>query len=424
MQVRVRHRASMVSGFRGFRGFSGRGGYLVGHCRRSRAKALPGATGGWLRAAGQLAGKSQTTAGMSVKSQRGTPLSPAMAVVREAGLRYGTDRLPGIRRRRAGRGFTYAAEGKAPVDRRTIERIRKLVIPPAWTDVWISSDPESHLQVTGRDAKGRKQHRYHARWSVVRDRQKFDHLLAFADALAAIRRQVNTDLKQPPLSQKWVLATVVRILDRAVLRIGNEEYAKANGSYGLTTLRNRHVRVRGGRVHFRFRAKSGVLQRIDVADPELARAVRKCQELPGQLLFQYLDSDGAAHSITSTDVNDYLRSVGGPDVSAKEFRTWAATLAAARGLCRQPLGDTLRARRSVLVQVIDDVAGRLGNTRAVCRKSYIHPEVLRVYEAGRPLNTNIGRASRDVPPRTGLNAAERALREFLHARRPGVLKAA
>lgn len=349
----------------------------------------------------------------------------AVAGIREARLRYGTDRVPGIHRRRAGHGFHYVAADGRRIDRATRERIRQLVIPPAWTDVWISTDRSSHLQATGRDARGRKQHRYHAHWRAVRDRQKYGRLLAFADALAAIRRKVSADLKQPPLSRAWVLATVVRLLDHGRLRIGNEEYARANGSYGLTTLRNRHVRVRGKRVQFRFRAKSGVLQQIDVADAGLARAVRKCQELPGQLLFQYLDSDGAAHSITSTDVNDYLRGVGGPDISAKEFRTWAGTLAAAQGLCRHLPGATLRARRSVLVQVIDGVAARLGNTRAVCRTSYIHPEILRSYEAGVPLNLNPGGSRMSAaPPRTGLNAAERALRAFLRARRLAAQQAA
>ena len=344
-----------------------------------------------------------------------------MASVREAGLRYGTDSVPGIRRRRVGKGFTYSTPDGARIDRPTRDRIRQLVIPPAWRDVWISTDPQSHLQVTGRDAKGRKQYRYHPRWRAVRDTEKYGHLLAFADALPAIRRQVAADLKQPPLTRPWVLATVVRILDRAVLRIGNEEYARANGSYGLTTLRNRHVEVRGGRVHFRFRAKSGVLQHIDVADLDLARAVRKCQELPGQLLFQYVGSDGSPHSIASTDVNDYLRSVGGPEVSAKDFRTWTGTLAAARGLHRRTPGPTLRERRSVIVQVIDEVAARLGNTRAVCRSSYIHPGILRAYEAGESLEIS---GSGDVPPRTGLNKAERALRSFLRAHQPAMQKAA
>lgn len=344
-----------------------------------------------------------------------------MDSVREAGLRYATDRLPGIGRQRAGRGFTYAAADGGPIDRSTRDRIQQLVIPPAWTDVWISPDPDSHLQATGRDAKGRKQYLYHARWSAVRGQQKYSHLLAFADALPAIRRRVTADLKQPPLSYSWVLATVVRILDRAVLRIGNEEYARTNGSYGLTTLRTRHAEVRGTRVRFRFRAKSGVQQQIDVEDSDLARAVRKCQELPGQLLFQYLDSDGTPHSITSTDVNDYLRRVGGPDVSAKEFRTWAGTLAAARGLDQRPPGPTLRDRRAALIQVIDEVAARLGNTRAVCRKSYIHPEILRAYESGVPLKIN---GAPKGPPRAGLDAAERALHAFLRASRPATKQAA
>ena len=329
--------------------------------------------------------------------------------------------MPGIRRRRTGKGFSYVAPGRTRIDAATRQRIRKLVIPPAWTDVWISPDPDAHLQATGRDARGRKQYRYHARWGAVRDRQKYGHLLAFADALASIRRRVSADLKQAPLSREWVLATVVRLLDRAVLRIGNEEYARTNGSYGLTTLRNRHVQVRGGRVHFRFRAKSGVLQKIDVADPELARAVRKCQELPGQPLFQYVDSEGATRSITSTDVNDYLRAVGGPDVSAKEFRTWAGTLAAARGLARCAPAATTRERRSALLQVIDGVAASLGNTRAVCRKSYIHPEILRAYEGGTSLDI-IGRDG--PPPRTGLSSAERALREFLRRCRPAPVRQA
>lgn len=336
------------------------------------------------------------------------------AEAREAGLRYGTGRELGIRRIRVGHGFTYRGPDGARIDRATRERIRKLVIPPAWTGVWISPDAESHLQATGRDARGRKQYRYHDRWRLIRDRQKYGHLLAFAEALAAIRRRVTEDLKQPALSRPWVLATIVRLLDRAVLRIGNEEYARTNGSYGLTTLRNRHVRVRGRRLRLRFRAKSGVLQQIDIADPQLARAVRKCQELPGQLLFQYLDADRKTHNITSTDVNDYLRGVAGPDVSAKEFRTWAATLAAARGLCHEPAARSARERRSALARVIDDVAAQLGNTRAVCRKSYIHPEVLRAFEAGTPVAV----PGTDRPSGTGLSAGERALRDFLRTHRP------
>jgi DNA topoisomerase-1 len=346
---------------------------------------------------------------------------PAIETIREAGLRYGTHRQAGIRRRRAGHGFAYSATDNRRIDRATRDRIRQLVIPPAWKDVWISADPLSHLQAIGRDAKGRKQYRYHARWAAVRGQQKFDRLLQFADVLPAIRRRVSADLKQPVLSERWVLATIVRILDRGMLRIGNEEYARANGSYGLTTLRNRHVRVRGERVSFRFRAKSGVLQSIDVADPDLAHALRRCRKLAGQLLFQYLDADGEVHSITSTDVNEYLRGVAGPDVSAKVFRTWTGTLIAARRLGQEAPGPTLRHRRRAIVRVLDDVASRLGNTRAVCRSSYIHPGILRAYENGLPVR--IGRSG-DAPPRAGLSAAERALRAFLRAHRPAARRAA
>ena len=294
------------------------------------------------------------------------------------------------------------------------------MIPPAWTDVWIAPDPLLHLQATGRDARGRKQYRYHAKWAARRDQQKYDHLLPFADALAAIRRQVSADLRKPPLTREWVLATVVRLLDRTVLRIGNEEYARANGSYGLTTLRNRHVRVSGANLSFRFRAKSGVVQNFDVRDPDLARAVRKCQELPGQLLFQYLDHRGKPRSVGSTDVNDYVRAIAGAGVSAKEFRTWAGTLAAAQGFASIELAETAAARQRDVVRVIDTVAKQLGNTRAVCRKCYIHPAILQAYENGQPLKM----PASSKPARTGLNVCEQALRGFLRSRRPAERMAA
>jgi len=346
-------------------------------------------------------------------SSRVTRLPTVGRSAREAGLRYGSDRSPGIRRRRAGRAFAFVGVDGRPVSPSTRERIRRLVIPPAWTDVWIAPDPLLHLQATGRDARGRKQYRYHAKWAALRDQQKFDHLLPFADALAAIRRQVSADLRKPPLTREWVLATVVRLLDRTVLRIGNEEYARTNGSYGLTTLRNRHVRVSGANLSFRFRAKSGVVQDFDVRDPDLARAVRRCQELPGQQLFQYLDQRGRLHTIASTDVNDYVRAVAGPDVSAKEFRTWTGTLAAAQGLAPLEPAPTTAARQRDIVRVVDSVAKQLGNTRAVCRKCYIHPAILQAYQDGRPL-----RMPASVrPARTGLNPCEQALRSFLRSRR-------
>ena len=333
---------------------------------------------------------------------------------REAGLRYGTDRSPGIRRRRTGRSFVYLGPDGRAVSSSTRTRIQQLAIPPAWTDVWIAPDPLLHLQATGRDARGRKQYRYHAKWAARRGQQKYDHLLPFADALAAIRRHVSADLRKPPLTREWVLATVVRLLDRTVLRIGNEEYARANGSYGLTTLRNRHVRVSGANLSFRFRAKSGVVQDFDVRDPDLARAVRTCQELPGQLLFQYLDGSGKPRSIGSTDVNDYVRAIAGPGISAKEFRTWVGTLAAAQGLASLEPPTTPTARQRDIVRVVDGVAKQLGTTRAVCRKCYIHPAILQAYEDGQPLKM----PSSARPARTGLNPCEQALRSFLRTNRP------
>ena len=350
---------------------------------------------------------------MRSANSRGTGLPTVGRSAREAGLRYGVDRFPGIRRRRAGRAFAFVGADGRPVGHSTRERIRRLVIPPAWTDVWIARDPLQHLQATGRDARGRKQYRYHPKWAARRDQQKYDHLLPFADALAAIRKQVSADLRKPPLTREWVLATVVRLLDRTVLRIGNEEYARANGSYGLTTLRNRHVRVSGANLSFRFRAKSGVVQDFDVRDPDLARAVRACQEVPGQLLFQYLDGRGKPRSISSTDVNDYVRAIAGPDVSAKEFRTWAGTLAAAQGFGRLEPATSLATRQRDIVRVVDSVAKQLGNTRSVCRKCYIHPAILQAYQDGQPLRM----PASAKPARTGLNACEQALRSFLRSRR-------
>ena len=348
---------------------------------------------------------------MKLAHSRVAGLPPAGRSAKEAGLRYGTDRSPGIRRRRAGRSFVYLGPDGRRVSTSTRERIRQLVIPPAWTDVWIAPDPLQHLQATGRDARGRKQYRYHPKWAARRDQQKYDHLLPFADALAAIRRRVSADLRKPPLTREWVLATIVRLLDRTVLRIGNEEYARANGSYGLTTLRNRHVRVSGATLSFRFRAKSGVVQDFDVRDADLARAVRTCQELPGQLLFQYLDHRGRPRSVSSTDVNGYVRAIAGADVSAKEFRTWAGTLAAAQGFASLEPGTTAAARRREVVRVVDTVANQLGNTRAVCRKCYIHPAILQAYETGQPLKMP-GSARL---ARTGLNPCEQALRSFLRS---------
>ncbi len=328
---------------------------------------------------------------------------------REAGLRYCTDAQIGIRRLRHGKGFAYLDGHGRQVGSSVVERIRRLVIPPAWTNVWIARNPRAHLQATGRDARGRKQYRYHAQWRAVRDVAKYDRLSPFGKALPAIRRRVARDLRSHPFSRTWVLATLVRVLERTVIRIGNDEYRRTNGSYGLTTLRDRHVSVEGSKVTLRFRAKSGVFQVVEFSDAAIAHRLRRCQELPGQALFQYWDAHGRRHSVGSHDVNDYLREAAGAEFTAKDFRTWAGTLAAAQALERCPRANSSTAARRNVLGAISEVAARLGNTRAVCRKSYVHPAVLDHYLAGNTLAT-----VRSLARTPGsLNADERALLALL-----------
>ncbi len=320
----------------------------------------------------------------------------AVGSAKYAGLRYVTDEGPGIARQRAGRGVRYVdARGRLVKDPRILARIRALAVPPAWRDVWICPDPNGHLQATGRDARGRKQYRYHPRWTAVRHEVKYGRMLAFARALPVIRRQVARDLKQPPLSRARVLATVVSLLEKTLIRVGNDEYARANRSYGLTTLEDRHVRVRGSRVRFTFRAKSGIYQTIELEDATLARSVKRCQDLPGQVLFQYLDADGVRQTVGSADVNAYLREISGEDFTAKDFRTWAGTVLAAAALrdCAQQHSQT--ARRKQVVAAIGTVAARLGNTPAVCRQCYVHPAVLEAYLDGVTIEAN-GRRLREA----------------------------
>ena len=307
---------------------------------------------------------------------------PALSA-RAAGLRHVTDAQPGIRRQRVGGGFRYLdAASRSVRDAETLSRIRALAIPPAWTDVWIAADARGHVQATGRDARGRKQYRYHARWREVRDETKYDRMIAFAAALGKIRRRTKLDLAKPGLPREKVLAAAVQLLEKTRMRVGNEEYARANGSFGLTTLHNRHVNVRGKRVSFRFRGKSGREHVVDLEDPRLAAVVRRCRDLPGQELFAYFDDGGEIHQIGSADVNDYLREVSGGDFTAKDFRTWAGTLLALRALQQNPSFDSpAEGKRNVLVS-IESVARTLGNTKAVCRKSYIHPALLDAYLDG------------------------------------------
>jgi DNA topoisomerase-1 len=321
-----------------------------------------------------------------------------------AGLRYSLDSEPGLRRRDGAHGFEYAGpRGHAVKAQATLARIKSLAIPPAWKDVWICRDAKGHLQATGRDARGRKQYRYHPRWREMRDAHKFDRMFDFAAALPAIRRRARADLERPGLPREKVLATLVRLLETTCFRIGNERYAEENDSFGLTTLRNRHVRVAGTRVEIEFRGKSGKFHKTSVDDPRLARIIRRCRELPGQALFEYLDAEGKAQAIGSSDVNDYLKEIAGADVSAKDFRTWAGSVVVASELARRegPVGP------SHMVAAVREASRRLGNTPAICRKSYVHPRVL----DPRTWERHVRRAA---PRRThGLRADEAALLRLL-----------
>jgi len=304
-------------------------------------------------------------------------------VAKSAGLHYVNDRQPGIRRIRAGNGFRYAKAGGAIIkETQTLGRIKRLAIPPAWTSVWICADAHGHIQATGRDARGRKQYRYHPYWREQRDENKYDRMLRFGRALPRIRRCVRQHIRQPGLGREKVLAALTRLLEVSGLRVGNEEYAIHNRSYGLTTLRDRHARVRGDKIDFRFRGKSGKEQSATIEHPRLSRIVKKCQDLPGQDLFQYVDETGATHRVTSGDLNDYLARISGQDFTAKDFRTWRGTVLAALALgSLKPDFSRAGAKRN-LVRAIEQVAASLGNTPAVCKKCYIHPVILTCYLDG------------------------------------------
>ncbi len=333
-----------------------------------------------------------------------------------ADLVYVSDAKPGIRRRRAGKAFRYVGPDGRPVrDAKTLARIRGPAIPPAYSDVWISLDPRGHLQATGRDARGRKQYRYHARWREVRDRTKFDRMLALSRALPAVRARVARDLAKPGLPKEKVLGAIVRLLESTCVRVGNEEYARDNGSYGLTTLRDDHVVIRRDNMVFEFRGKRGRQHRCRIQDRALIRIVSRCQSIPGEELFQYVDGDGVRHAVDSGDVNAYLREAAGEEFSAKDLRTWAGTLLVARALSRARRMQRAGSRRCQLVAAIDEVAEQLHNTRAVCRKYYVHPAVIDAFEAGELSGV---RSRRRTPraPHT-LSADERALIALLRRRR-------
>ena len=305
----------------------------------------------------------------------------------EVGLAYVDDGRPGLARKRSGTGFSYRDAKGAPIrDAATLARIRALAIPPAYTDVWICPRRNGHIQATGRDAKGRKQYRYHPDFREAREANKFARIMAFADALPGIRARVDADMKRAGLSREKVLATVVHLLETTLIRVGNDDYARANKSYGLTTLRDPHVRVEGSELTFRFKGKSGKAWDVSLKDRRVAKIVKACQDLPGQELFQYLDADGERRDVTSSDVNAYLREIAGEDFSAKDFRTWAGTVLAALALREFEAFDSEAGAKRNVRAAIESVAGRLGNTPTICRKCYIHPQILDGYLEGEMLS--------------------------------------
>jgi DNA topoisomerase-1 len=344
------------------------------------------------------------------RASRSSPVASAAT----AGLRYVSDQIPGIRREKGPGGFKYIGpDGRVIRSAADLARIRALAIPPAWTDVWICSHPRGHLQATGRDSKHRKQYRYHHDWRVCRDETKFDRMQAFAGALASIRRRTAADLARPGLPRDKVLAAIVQLLEKSLIRVGNEEYARQNRSFGLTTLRNRHVRVRGARLRFEFRGKSGIHHSVAVNNRRLAKVVKQCRDLPGQELFQYLDENGERQGIDSGDINRYVKDVTGEDFTAKDFRTWCGTVLAVRALREFEPADTKTDSEKNVVTAIEAVAKLLGNTRAVCRKSYVHPGIIDCYVEGAMIAVIDRRFKAARKSTSGLRADEVAVMALL-----------
>ena len=386
---------------------------------------------GWITLVGrrEIALQARATAGIAprpVAIRRSARIQDALAAASAVSLRHTGDDEPGIARIRRGKHFQYRAPGGAIVrDPATLSRIRALAIPPAWTDVWIASDERGHIQATGRDARGRKQYRYHARWRDVRDAAKYHRLVGFCAALPKLRTAVKRDHACSCLCKTKVIATVVALMERAQLRVGNEEYARQNGSYGATTLRGRHARIHGDTLELAYRGKAGVLRRVCITDRRLVRIIRRCRELPGQRLFQYVDGD-AIHPITSTDVNEYLRGVTGGPYTAKDYRTWVATLGAAWLLCAQDRPATQRECKRCITRVVAAVADQLGHTPAICRASYIHPRVLDDFAANKldVLARQLARRAGKLPRGGGvtriavetLRAIEPAVARYLDSR--------
>jgi len=334
-----------------------------------------------------------------------------------AGLLYVSDEEPGIRRKKAGKGFTYVGpDGKKVSDETTLKRIRSLAIPPAYTDVWICPKANGHIQATGRDAKGRKQYRYHPAFREVRESTKFEHMIEFAQALPAIRKTIDEHMSLRGLPREKVLATVVHLLENTLIRVGNSDYAKQNKSYGLTTLRDPHVKVDGTELRFQFKGKSGKSWRLSVKDRRIAKIVKACQDLPGQDLFQYLDEEGQQQSVTSADVNAYLKEITGRDITAKDFRTWAGTVLAALALTEfEEFDNEARAKKNIR-QAIEKVSSRLGNTPTICRKCYVHPEVFNCYLEGSLLLEVKEEVEAELRDLAGLKPEEAAVLTLLQER--------
>jgi DNA topoisomerase-1 len=342
----------------------------------------------------------------------------SVAAANLAWLRHVSDDTPGITRHKARNGFNYRLpNGELVRDLDTLKRIRSLAIPPAWTAVWICPYPNGHIQAIGRDKRGRKQYRYHPRWREVRDESKYGKMLAFGRILPAIRERVGADLRRRGLPRERVLAAVARLLETTLFRIGNTEYAKANKSYGLTTLRDRHVEIEGSHIHLNFRGKHGIRHETDINDRRLARIIKDCRDLPGYELFQYLDEEGNRHTIDSADVNDYLREISGEEITAKDFRTWAATNLAALALQEFELVDTEAKRKRAVVRAVEKVAKHLGNTPAICRRCYIHPAIFDGYLDGTLLTTLKDQTQAYLTENvTGMSAEEAAVAAFLRLR--------
>lgn len=332
---------------------------------------------------------------------------------RTADLYYVSDKEPGISRVRKGKGFAYVANNKPVTDKETLERIRKLAIPPAWEAVWICAKPEGHIQATGTDARGRKQYRYHAQWHELRNETKFHRMFEFGKLLPSLRLQLEEDLSKKELCEEKVIATVISLMERTYIRIGNNDYEKLYGSYGLTTFKDKHVKIEGDKLHFSFRGKKGVDHKISLRNRRLARAVQACRELPGKELFQYLDSDGARKTIDSGKVNAYIKAATGGDFSAKDFRTWAGTLSILRAFKSMNGSDDADVKKNI-VSALEEVSKKLGNTRTVCKKYYVHPGVIRLYEE-QSLNKYLKDLDAIEQPDdlTGITAEEKVLMKIL-----------